>query len=137
MERRIKLELKQLCFVFFMTTVSLNVFAVAPKGSLTNKIHLQRGSYITLIVTDQERSLRNFMITCELILPSEKVTVLKMADFNFVDLKSEGKQSLVNYWREPAIDNEIICNGRLSVENTPVEKTPVKEAPKAKAPVEN
>ena len=83
--------------------------AVAPPGSLKNEIELEKGSYVVLQVTTEEKQVRKFLIGCELKLPGRLRQPLQASGVSYVPLKIGKFQSLINYWLKPAVDNYITC----------------------------
>ncbi|OQW51594.1 MAG: hypothetical protein A4S09_10220 [Proteobacteria bacterium SG_bin7] len=103
-----------LIHLFLSLIVAGRAEATAPAGTLINHIELSKGGYIALQVTSSESQSRQFLVTCETNLPSEKINALTLAQVSHIPLRAKGYQSLINYWLQPAVDNYIVCTDKIT-----------------------
>ncbi|MBL7543733.1 MAG: hypothetical protein JNL11_07940 [Bdellovibrionaceae bacterium] len=108
--------------IIIVLLLSLYSFANAPKGSKINNIELSKGSYIVLQLTDAQKEIRQFIITCEMTIPEEKLEPLVTSGVTHVALNSGGFQSLINHWIKPETDNYILCTNKETVKRTKLPK---------------
>lgn len=103
--------------------LALNVNATVPKGSKVNNIELSKNSYLVLQVTDAQKELRQFLVTCEMTIPQERLEPLVTSGVTHIELKSGGFQSLINYWLTPATDNYVVCTDKENNKRAKLPKT--------------
>ncbi len=113
------MNIAQLTTLLVSTQVSM-IMAAPPQAhsqaakvqKVMSSVKLPKGGFIHLEVLDIYRERRSFLVTCEKELDQKTVDALLQTGVGYQPLKKTQKQSLINYWKTPATDYVVVCEGK-------------------------